>query len=252
MKKNDILKKLSSGKGFYVTAAMSLVLMAIAVFAVYRTSTGMIQDILTTTPEESRTEQVRRNETDETDPRYTTQPTTAPTTTTQVETTKEKYETSVRWENTEENSTTEKTTQAVISNASYAFPLSGGIQREHSSSAPVYDETMDDWRVHRGIDFSGDTGSEVKSVGNGKVIKVISDTSWGFVVEIDHGDFVGRYCGLEQGTTVKANETVEKGQTIGKLASIPCESKQEPHLHFEAVKEEKIVDPIAAMGLAEE
>lgn len=250
MKKKNIVEKLSYGKGFYLTAAVSFCLVIVAVVLVYRTSTGMLKDILTTT-NSSLTQDVRRNETDETDPRYTTDDvTTAPTTSVPAT---EEQETSIAATTTErEESTipsTVPTTEAVISNDSYALPLTGEIQKEYSPDSPVYDETMGDWRVHKGIDFPAEADSEVKSIGNGKVTKVISDTNFGYIVEIDHGDFTARYCGLQQGTTVKANDRVEKGDTVGKLGTIPCEAEQESHLHFETVKNGKSIDPMQAMGI---
>ena len=103
---------------------------------------------------------------------------------------------------------------------------------------------MDDWRVHRAIDFTCERGTPVYSVGNGIVTKVYADTSYGYCIEIDFGDFIGRYCGLEQGTTVKLDTVMKKGDTVGKTGELPCESGQEPHFHFEVLKDGKNVDPI--------
>lgn len=252
MKIKNLIRRISSGRGFYITAAVSFALVVLSIVLVYRTSTGMIRDILTTSPDNI-TEEVRRNDTQQTDPRYTeeiTEPsTTAPTTT-------EEQETSMAWAGSDRRETTEPTTEEetepVIVNDSYVLPLTGDIQRDYSPTSPVYDETMGDWRVHKGIDFPAEMGSEVKSIGNGKVTKVMSDPSWGYIVEIDHGDFTARYCGLQQGSAVKPNEVISKGDTVGMLDVIPCEGEQEPHLHFEAVKDGKNVDPMAAMGIAAE
>ena len=65
--------------------------------------------------------------------------------------------------------------------------------------------------------------------------------------EIDFGDFTGRYCGMEQGTTVKFDAVIKKGDTVGKTGDLPCESGQEPHFHFEVLKDGKNVDPIDAI-----
>lgn len=254
MKKKNIIHKLSSGKGFYITAAVSFCLVVLSILLVYRTSTGMLKDILTTSPDEI-TEEVQRNDTDQSDPRYTTKtdPATEPSTT--APTTTEEQETSMAWVNNSGETTeptTKEITQAAISNDSYVLPLTSEVQKEYSPDSPVYDETMGDWRVHKGIDFTAEQGAEVRSVGNGRVTKVISNPAWGYIIEIDHGDFTARYCGLEQGTTVKIDETVEKGDTVGKLGSIPCEAQQQSHLHFETVKNGNTVDPMNVMGLANE
>ena len=148
---------------------------------------------------------------------------------------------------------TETTTQeatepvGVFSNDSYIYPLTGDIDRAFSMS-PVYDETMEDWRIHKGTDFACEPGADVASIGNGKVVKVISDPSWGYCIEVDYGDFIARYCGMEQGTTVIIDDTVSKGDIIGKVGSIPCESKQESHLHFEIVRSGAAEDPLKVIG----
>ncbi|MBQ8503164.1 MAG: M23 family metallopeptidase [Clostridia bacterium] len=254
MKKKNIIQKISSGKGFYIASAVSFGLVVIAIVLVYRTSTGMIKDLLTTLPE-GITREVRHNETDETDPRYTTEKEETVPSTTTVSTTEEQ-ETSMAWVNNSDGkvtvTTTVEVTEPVISNDSYVLPLTSEVQKGYSPSSPVFDETMEDWRVHKGIDFSAEVGSEVRSIGNGRVTKVISDPSWGYIIEIDHGDFTARYCGLEQGTAIKNGDTVEKGDIVGKLGTIPCESRQESHLHFEAVKNSVTVDPMSAMGLVSE
>ena len=107
---------------------------------------------------------------------------------------------------------------------------------------------MGDWRTHQGIDFLAEEGTAVKSIGNGKVIRVLADKSYGFTVEIDHGDFVARYCGLSQEKALKVDDRVNQGDTVGYLASVPCEALQESHLHFEVMKDGVRVEPLEAMG----
>ncbi len=245
MKKNNMLQKIASGKGFYITVAVSFCLIIFAVVLVYRTSTNMLKGILTV-PNDV-TQQARQNETDEADPRY--EPDFNITLPTQDE-----PETSLRWDNIDENqtaTTTEKATEAAIINDSYILPSGNDIQRDFSPAIPTYDITMGDWRTHRGIDFSAEEGSEIKAVGNGKVTRVLSDRSYGYILEIDHGDFTARYCGLEQENALKLGDTVKKGDTVGKAGLIPCEAGQESHFHFEVIKNGVFVDPLEAMGKTE-
>lgn len=245
---------LNSGKGFYITAAVSFCLVIFAIALVYRTSTNMIRDIFTTAPSTSSTipTEISEKITVKEDKEHSGTPTTKVTVTTEVTTTEEQ-ETSLAWsgrDNTKEH-TTEEVTKAVISNSSYILPLTSEIQKGYSPSVPVYDKTMCDWRVHKGIDFAAEEGAEVKSVGKGRVTKVVSDPSLGYIIEVDHGDFTARYCGLEQGTTVTVDTEIEKGDTVGSLGKVPCESEQEAHLHFEIIKNGKSTDPLGAMKLSE-
>lgn len=240
MKKINILQKLASGKGFYITVAVSLCLIVAAVVTVYRTSTNMIKDLVTV-PDDI-TEQARQNETNEADPRYETLITpdsllpdlSVP-------------ETSIRWDNTDEEATTVPPTEAPIVNEDYILPLGNEILRDFSPKIPTYDVTMNDWRTHQGIDFYAEAGTEVKAVGNGKVLRVISDKSYGFTVEIDHGDFVARYCGLSQEKALKVDDRVSVGDTVGTVATVPCEAAQDSHLHFEVLIDGAITEPMEAM-----
>jgi murein DD-endopeptidase MepM/ murein hydrolase activator NlpD len=112
----------------------------------------------------------------------------------------------------------------------------------------VKNATTGDWRIHKGIDFIAKRGDEVRSIGNGKVVRVVSDPAWGYCIDVDYGEFTARYCGMEQGTTVIIDDVVSKGDTIGKVGFIPCESKQESHLHFEIVRGGANVDPKEILG----
>lgn len=245
MKKKNLIEKLSSGKGFYVTAAVSLALIIAAIGFVYSSSMKLIEDLdVPTTVKESVNEQVQKNKKDVLDPRDDTKKVETKTTTTATtgaRTTKSDTQNSSK----EIESTTQKASET-FSNASYIYPFGDKIGKEFALRA-VYDETMEDWRIHPAIDFLGEKGGDVVSVGDGKVTKVIIDPSYGYVIEVDHGDFTARYCGIEQGTAVGIDDVVKKGQLIGKLGDIPCESEQESHLHFETVKNGECIDPLKAL-----
>lgn len=240
--KKKLFSSVYSGKGFYITAAVCLCLIAAAIGAIYKASSDLISEIAydTNTSVSFATEQAKANKEDEADPRFTQttteKETTAPGTTAAPTTTKAQTTTSVP-------ATEKETTKTDYGNKSYILPCEDEILKDYSPT-PAYDETMDDWRVHKAIDFVCEKGSPVYSVGNGIVSKVYSDTSYGYCIEIDFGDFIGRYCGMEQGTTVKLDTVMKQGDTVGKTGDLPCESGQEPHFHFEVLKDGKNVDPI--------
>ncbi len=244
----DKKKRFSSiytGKGFYITSAVCLSVIALAIGVIYKASTNLISEIAydTNTSISFATEQAKANKEDEADPRLTEttteKETTVRQTTSAPTTTKKARETTAP-------ATTTEPTKADYGNTSYILPCEDEILKDYSAT-PVYDETMDDWRVHKAIDFTCERGTPVYAVGNGRVTKVYSDTSYGYCIEIDFGDFTGRYCGLEQGTTVKFDAIIKKGDTVGKTGDLPCESGQEPHFHFEVLKDGKNVDPIDAI-----
>ena len=242
--KKSVIEKIASGKGFYITAALSFIVIVSAIAFVYNSSVDMLRDLdIPTTPE-----QVEKNQTNVSDPRLNSDDISDSDEYSAEENT---TTTEIRQSTTKEvtTETTESTTQAaeVFSNDSFIYPLSGDVDRTFSMS-PVYDETMEDWRIHKGVDFAAKVGDEALSIGNGKVVKVVSDTAYGYYIEIDYGDFIARYCGLEQGTTVIIDDVVSKGDVVGKIASVPCESKQESHLHFEIIRGGAWVDPMSVLS----
>lgn len=236
--KKTIIEKISSGKGFYIVAALSIAVIVAAIAFVYNSSVNMLRDLDIPTT----LKQVEKNQTSVSDPRKYTDDKEEPSV---------KESTSSPLPETTSPSTTQpstapatqESTVEAFSNDSFILPLSGDVDRKFSQS-PVYDETMEDWRIHGGVDFLGNPGDNVLSIGNGKVSKVIFDPTFGYTIEVNYGDFVARYCGIEQGSAVGIDDTVTKGGIIGKLADIPCESKQESHLHFEVVKDGRLTDPM--------
>jgi murein DD-endopeptidase MepM/ murein hydrolase activator NlpD len=239
MKKVNFFEKISSGKGFYITATICVCVIIAAIALIYNSSLSMLKSAVP----EGTTAEVQKNQTGVSDPRGTTiRP--------KEETTTKKNEpTTVRATNEPSRvvTTAAPTEPTFIKTESFMLPTSGGVIKGFSIS-PVFDETMGDWRSHGGTDFKADEGQEIKAVGNGRVSKVISDPGWGYIIEIDCGDFTARYCGLLQGTTVKTGDTVSEGDTVGAVGIIPCESAVESHIHLEIIKDGDRVDPENILG----
>lgn len=126
----------------------------------------------------------------------------------------------------------------------YMLPLGSFITKDYSGDAVVYSNTMQDWRVHTGVDFGDNRGQSVLAMADGTVTDVREDVLWGVVVTIDHGDGIAaRYCGLEKGSTPEVDTEVERGVVIGKVGEIPVESKDGPHLHLEVRRNGVRIDP---------
>ena len=126
----------------------------------------------------------------------------------------------------------------------YLLPMGSFIVKDYSGDAVVYSNTMQDWRVHTGVDFGDSRGQSVLAIADGTVTEVREDVLWGVVLTIDHGNgIVARYCGLEKDSTPEVDTEVEQGVVIGKLGEIPVESKDGPHLHLEIRKNGARIDP---------
>lgn len=238
MKKIRFFEKTAGAKTVYTLAGVSFCLAAIAVGILYSRTVESLEGI-TSVP--STTFRVNVEKNDEADPRYNGN---IPKSTTEESTTETITAEAVAEEYEEiSESAVVATTSAVTEKQSFMLPCDGEVIRKYSADIPVYCETMEDWRTHSGIDFAVEEGGEVLSVGKGKVSKVLVDSSYGYTVEVDYGEFTARYCGLEQGTTVGINQLLNKGDSIGHVGEVPCEKKAARHLHFEIIRNGDYADP---------
>lgn len=98
-------------------------------------------------------------------------------------------------------------------------------------------------RMHWGLDFTADEGTNVYSTGNG-VVKDLEQNAWGYgnCVLIDHGfGYVSRYAHLSA-FKVKKGDKITRGQLIGLVGSTGKSTA--PHLHYEIEKNGVKIDPI--------
>lgn len=142
---------------------------------------------------------------------------------------------------TEESSSQSETRQTAAPH--FTLPVSGKIFNAFSGDELVYNRTMDDWRTHNGIDISAVQDEAVKAGAAGTVTKVYTDGLLGTVVEINHGDFTARYCGLARQPHVKEGDSVSRGQAIGTVGQVDMEVMEESHIHLEIIMDGAAVNP---------
>ena len=132
---------------------------------------------------------------------------------------------------------------------SFALPFGTDISKDYSGGEMVKSATMGDWRVHNGVDFAGAMDQPVLAIQSGTVKRADTDPLWGVVLTVDHGcGIVVRYCGLSENSTPKAGQEVRKGESLGMIAQVPCESAEGTHLHLEITVDGKVADPLAVMN----
>lgn len=118
---------------------------------------------------------------------------------------------------------------------SFILPVRGEVTKGHSLEVPVFSDTLQEWRVHTGIDISAEEGSEVYASEDGQVTRVYADPFLGRTVEITHeGGLITVYSNLESGTVaVKEGDSVSCGSLIGHVGDTSLsELADEAHLHF--------------------
>lgn len=128
--------------------------------------------------------------------------------------------------------------------ASLDYPIeSSAISKEYSEE-PVYNGTMGDYRVHMGVDFRALEDSQVVAMCDGVVEEIYQDTLYGTVVRVANGNFSVYYCGMSDELNISEGQRLSRGDVIGKVGVVPCESKDGTHLHIEVKVGDKTIDPL--------
>ena len=151
--------------------------------------------------------------------------------------------------NTQKNTTTqseakteEKETKKELI---FKLPVDGEIVKNFAKDSLVYSDTLKEWITHLGIDIKADKTSVVKASEEGTIKSIKNDPRYGLTVVIEHVDgFKTVYSNLLTAEFVSEGEKVVQGQTIGTVgATATFEVADEPHLHFEILKDNEQVDP---------
>ena len=124
-------------------------------------------------------------------------------------------------------------------------PVEGDVVRDFAVENLIYSETLQEWTTHTGIDIKADKTTVVKSAEAGTVKKIKNDPRYGLTIIIEHANgFQTVYSNLLTSEFVVEGEKVEKGQSLGTVGNTAAfEIADEPHLHFEILKDLVQVDP---------
>ena len=117
----------------------------------------------------------------------------------------------------------------------FVAPLVGVVSKGHSMDTPVFSATLNEWRVHTGIDIAAEEGAEVYAGAAGEVTNVYYDNYYGKSVEITHPDgIVSVYSNLDsESINVKVGDNVRVGARLGRIGDTSLtELADEAHLHF--------------------
>ncbi len=100
-------------------------------------------------------------------------------------------------------------------------------------------------RPHMGTDFGAPTGTPIRSVAKGTVVRAGKAGGHGNYIEIQHDKrYRTSYSHLSR-IGVRKGETVSQGQVIGAVGSTGMSTG--PHLHFQLWIDGKLVDPMSAV-----
>lgn len=127
----------------------------------------------------------------------------------------------------------------------FVMPVEGEISREYAKDNLIYSETLQEWVTHLGIDIKADKTTVVKASEAGTIKSIKNDPRYGLTIVVDHGDgYETVYSNLLTSEFVVEGEAVEQGQSIGTVGNTAVfEIADEPHLHFEILKDSVQIDP---------
>ncbi len=154
----------------------------------------------------------------------------------------------------QETTTAKKDEPVIAEKVSFIAPVSAGnVIGKWSADIPVFSNTMEDYRVHLGIDIEADAGTPVYAAADGTVTTVEFDPMMGQTVIITHADgyksvYRNMQTAIPQG--IEVGKEVKAGDTIGAVGDTALiEISEEPHLHFEIYKDDICEDPLSHIAL---
>lgn len=139
----------------------------------------------------------------------------------------------------------EKVVETETLDPEFIIPIEGEKFRDYSKENLIYSNTLEEWVTHLGIDIKAERASVVIASESGKVVAIKNDPRYGLTIIIEHTNgFKTVYSNLLSTEFVKEGEDVEKGEAIGTVGnSASFEIADEPHLHFEILKDNENLDP---------
>lgn len=151
---------------------------------------------------------------------------------------------------TQKSTSSKKQETASVKNTSYdgkeklIWPVSGNVLIPYSMDTTVYFETLDQYQCNPALYIKAETGTEVKSVYQGKVTQIQKDDRLGNLMTVDIGNGYQVTYGQLDEISLQEGDSVETGSVIGKVAE-PTDYflLEGSHLYFKMTKENEPVNP---------
>ncbi len=119
------------------------------------------------------------------------------------------------------------------------------IQKMFSLDTLIYSITMEDYRIHKGIDIACPVATQVYASEKGVVKSARYDDFMGYTIEIEHDEYKTVYSNLSSVDMVKEGQEVKKDEIIATTGqSASSEILDPPHLHFEVLKDGEYINPL--------
>lgn len=135
--------------------------------------------------------------------------------------------------------------EEVIKDPEFKYPVEGEITTNYAKDKLVYSNTLGEWVTHLGIDIKANKTAIVTASADGKIKSIKNDPRYGLTVIVEHvNGYSTVYSNLLTAEFVSVGENVKAGQTLGTVGNTASfEILDEPHLHFEMMKNGEQIDP---------
>lgn len=147
--------------------------------------------------------------------------------------------------NSSANETSKNDTKETSNELAFQKPVDGDIIKEFAKDNLLFSQTLQEWTVHTGIDIKAEKTTVVKSAEAGTVKSIKNDPRYGLTIVVSHDNgFETVYSNLLTSEFVVEGEKVDKGQSLGTVGNTAAfEVADDPHLHFEILKDSIQVNP---------
>lgn len=125
------------------------------------------------------------------------------------------------------------------------WPKKGNVILPYSVDTTVYFESLDQYRINKGILIEAKTGDEVKAVKKAKVREIKKSPEYGQTILLDLGNDYTAFYGQLKDIKVKEGTLVNAGDVIAKVANPTSYYTLEgTNLYFQMEKGKETVDPL--------
>ena len=141
--------------------------------------------------------------------------------------------------------------QVTVTPEGMVMPIQGAVSNDYGF---YYNQTINAYYAHKGMDFSAEVGTQVFAVDAGVIESIYKDDLLvGTEITIDHGDGVKSvYRFIDEIEGLQVGDSVKKGEVIATVAEASGnEYRDGAHLHFEMYEQGKNVDPNVYLTLEE-
>lgn len=122
------------------------------------------------------------------------------------------------------------------------LPVKGTVCVEYSMDKVVYNEDLEIWKTHSGVDIACDENAAVYCIVEGKVVGIYTDAVYGNSVVVEGEKYTTVYSSLKE-VEVNIGNKLKKGDRIGCAGNCAGEKSVGTHIHFELMENEEYINP---------